>query len=235
MNKKLLANSSGETNSMMSTITRLQVAFPIENAFAAAAAAQRINGAYIKYAEADAENNRTIMHRALTSNPEYITDEDRKAGDDIRRYFKRVVFKILAGEPVNNFEQATATVVDLETTRNIIDIGLIASLPSVFATSRARDLTADRINFATGGYVGIVGERVDLRCEVMQCFYSIKWGCFYLTGITDGDQVIMWSSNQKTAVGTMAVVRGTVKNHKDNKTKLGRVKLTPINQIKEQQ
>jgi len=208
--------------------TKPQFQFPMDDVFAAAAMAQRIQGRYVKagYGYGDVQANRDLMMASLTTAPQEITDADRERGVEVRKYFRRILFKMLSGAHISAFEKTIADIIDNETIKTSMEFGVIAALPSICETSTARDTVESRINFARGGYVGIIGDRVEIAVEVLRSVYSQQWCCYFVVGITQDDQVIRWSGTRAPEVGARVTIRGTVKIHDDNKTKLGRVKVT---------
>lgn len=211
--------------------TTRTISYPMDAAFAASTAAYRINGdRYIKMAtEGVVEGprqrpNREIMIEALTTNPELVIDADRERGQEVRRYFRRVVFAMLSGQQVTSYQRTVADFIDNDTTRSALEIGVIASLPDAFVRGLSQMEVKQRIAFARGGQVGTFGSRLEITVEVLQTFYSQQWGCYYITGITPNDQVVRWSATRWTAT-KFATIRGTVKSYSENTTKLGRVKV----------
>ena len=105
------------------------------------------------------------------------------------------------------------------------DIAVIASLPATYNKSTKRDDVDRRINFARGGFVGVPGDKVTLNIEVLKQLWSEKFGTWYLTGITDEDQVVFFAHKTKYDIGTHLTITGGVKSHRDNSTQLTRVKV----------
>ena len=108
---------------------------------------------------------------------------------------------------------------------DMYDVAVITSLPSCYSRATARDEQNRRINFATGGFIGRIGEKVTTSIEVARCIYSHNWNTYYVTGITDNDEAVFFSYRQPMNVGDKVKVVGTVKAHKDNSTQFTRVKL----------
>jgi hypothetical protein len=106
------------------------------------------------------------------------------------------------------------------------DIAVIASLPSGYERGMKRATVKQRIEFATGGYIGQPSDRVTLTIEILKLNYSQKWNTTYFTGITNEDQVVFfpYNSTGKLDIGETYTIEGTVKAHRDNSTQLNRVK-----------
>ena len=113
--------------------------YSLDAALAASAAAYRINGAYLKYDQVATDSdgvpkpsNKTLMMEMLTTKPEMVTDADRAAAADIRRYFRRFVFALLSGDRVSPYERTIADFIDNDETKSWLELGIIASLPQAW-------------------------------------------------------------------------------------------------------
>jgi hypothetical protein len=73
-----------------------------------------------------------------------------------------------------------------DTIDSVFDVAVIASLPSCYERGVKRQTVEQRINFARGGYVGNVGDKVSTSIEVVKSVYSQNWNTNYITGITSG-------------------------------------------------
>ena len=201
----------------------------------AACAAQRVNGSYIKFAtvEVPSINGTVNVHkrtnRELTVEyldaQENITDADRTMAEEMRRYWNGKMFKVISGEYMNNFDRGIMELMQKETVTEGYDIAVIASMPGSYISSVKRDERDRRVKFSQGGYIGSVGERVNIQIEVLKCVYSQKWFTFFVTGITTSDQPVFFSYKQEVSVGSVLDIVGTVKRQDNNTTQLNRVKV----------
>ena len=193
--------------------------------WAAAAAAQRINGEYVKV-EGEKTPNRTIMMNFLQT-PELISEQDLEAGTEIRRYYNALTFKIMSGVKISEFDNNAMKVAQLEQIFSNYDLAVIASLPSCHQRSVARDKVNSRLTFETEGFVGKVGEKVTVEVEVVKCNYSANWNTYYITGITNDKKAVFFSYRQGMShrIGSIIKVAGRVKAHRDNSSQLTRVKV----------
>ena len=96
---------------------------------------------------------------------------------------------------------------------------------SRYEKSAKRDDVDRRINFARGGYVGDIGEKVSLNIEVLKSVWSQKWNTWYITGINSEDQVVFFACKESFDIGTHLTITGVVKGTRDNSTQLNRVKV----------
>jgi hypothetical protein len=208
-----------------------QVTYPTDVVFAAASYADRMNkGEYVKYKGGDPETNqiiytnRELMDRAL-ADQNLLNQVDRDAGEQVRRYYHSLTFKILKGIRLSEFDNTAMLIANKEQTAGNYDIAVAASLPSCHRRAMARDQANAKVAFATGGFIGTVGDKVSLTCEVVKANYSQQWGVFFITAITSQDQPIFFSYKKSIDAGASINIQGTVKAHRDSSTQLNRVKV----------
>ena len=202
--------------------------------FAAAYAAYRaVGNEYIKAGaytlDADGvavpkQSNRELMVRML-ADQSTLTDFDREMGEKIRTHFKGLMFKILGGKVLNEFDAKALALANGETVSER-DLGTVAYLPKGYESATVRQSVEERIADARGGYVGAVGDKVSFKGEVVRTVYSQQWACYFVTMITDNDQVVFFSNKSNPEVGSKIAAQGTVKaHHTDGKTQFNRVKI----------
>lgn len=216
---------------MAKRIRQPQVTYPTDVVFAAASYADRINGGdYIKYSVAPDENgnpvktNRELMSLALADQT-LITQADRDAGEVVRRYYHSLTFKILKGVRLSEFDNTAMLIANKEVIEGNYDVAVTVALPSCHRRAAARDQANAKVNFAQGGLIGSVGDKVKVSVEVIKCVFSQQWGVFFVTGITDQDQPVFFAFKKQVNMGDKMTVQGTVKAHRDNSTQLNRVKV----------
>jgi hypothetical protein len=202
-----------------------------DDVWGAACQAQRINNAYIKLSmlsESDKElnklSNRTIVE-SLLADPRMITTEDFEQGKKVRAFYQALTFKILQGKRLNEFDNTAMLLANRDVITSNYDLAVIASLPSCYERGVKRQTVDQRINFAQGGFIGKIGNKVSATVEVVKSVYSSKWVTNYITGITSDDQVVFFSYRTELPIGAMIDIYGTVKAHRDNTTQLNRVKV----------
>jgi hypothetical protein len=206
-------------------VTRI---WPTMDVVAAACAAQRVNGSYVKFVIEGCgsvkETNRELVYQYL-EDESFITDADRLMAEDIKEYFKGYTFKVLSGAYLSDFDRNTMKILEDEFTPEGYNVALLSSIPNNYLKAKKRDEADRRTRFAQGGYVGKIGERLNLQVEVIRCVFSQKWGIFYITAMTTSDQAVFFGYKQEVAVGTILNIIGTVKGFRDNQTQLNRVKV----------
>ena len=200
-----------------------------EDAWGAACQAQRLNQGYIKIDEdapAGESNRKLVMN--LLADPRMITTEDYEQGKLVRKYFQGYTFKILKGIKLSEFDNTAMLISNRDTIDTNFDIAILTSLPSSYERGMKRQTVDQRIAFAKGGYISVVGNKVSPTIEVLKSFYSQNWNTNYITGITSDDQVLFFAFKQPLEVGKMYDLYGTVKVHRDNVTQLNRVKVLSV-------
>jgi hypothetical protein len=205
-----------------------------DTVFAAAAAAFRLcAGKYIKAGTlsgytAEGQpipviSNRDFMVRAL-GDSSMVTEEDRALASNIRTHYKGLMFKILAGKVLNEFDAKSLALANGDTISDR-DIGTVAYLPVGYDRANAKQSVDDRISDARGGHIGQIGDKISFTGEVLRQIHSQQWNCYFTTVITDQDQVVFFSQKNQATVGSKIAGQGTVKtHHADGKTQLNRVK-----------
>jgi hypothetical protein len=204
--------------------------FNADDVWSAACAAQRINGAYVKLSmlsEADTTyklSNRQVVESLLVDTFN-ITDEDREQGKKVRAFYQALTFKILQGKRLNEFDHTAMLLANRDVITSNYDLAVICSLPSCYERGVVRQTVDQRINFARGGFIGKIGNKVSATVEVVKSVYSSKWVTNYITGITSDDQVVFFSYRTELPIGAMIDIYGTVKAHRETTTQLNRVKV----------
>jgi hypothetical protein len=205
--------------------------FNADDVWAAACAAQRINGSYVKLAvisESDptlTKLSNRMLAMQLLADPLSITDEAREEGVKVRAFYQALTFKILQGRKLNEFDNNAMVLSNRDVISSNYDLAVICSLPSCYERGVVRQSVDQRISFAKGGYISAVGNKVSATVEVLKSVYSQKWMTNFVTGITSDDQVVFFAYKSELPVGKMFDIYGTVKSQRDNTTQLNRVKV----------
>lgn len=210
--------------------------YSIADVFAAACAAQRINGEYLKsdditYYDDGHEYthkvnrvaNKTLVHQFLKGELG-MSLEDHEMGDKVMQFCRSLTFKLLTDKRLSDFEQTMLTIVEKSTTDSNYDIAVVASLPASYKRSLVRAEQNIRLREAAGCLEAPVGSKVELDVEVVRCNYSNEWGVFYVTAIADAG-VVYFARNTKVDVDSKIRIKGKVKRHKEDRTQLSHVKI----------
>lgn len=212
-------------------MVKTKVKYSIMQVLSAACAAQRINGTFFNsLSEGNPNNQKTnrqlVMDLLEDPNGSSITEDDVEQANKIKSHYAGLTFKVLSGGYINGFDLSVMKLLENETTDSFHAVAVMASLPNSYVIAHSRVIAEQRINFAQGGYVGTVGNKINLSCEVLKCIYSQKYNTYYINTITDNDEVVFFSYKQKIEIGSKINIAGNVKAHRDEKvTQLNRVKV----------
>lgn len=210
--------------------------YNIADVFAAAAAAYRVNGEYLKadditYYDDGHEYshkinrvaNKTLVHQFLKGELG-MTLEDHEMGDKVMQYCRGLTFKLLTDKRLSDFEATMLTIVEKSTTDSNYDIAVVASLPASYERSLVRAEQNIRLREAAGCIQAPVGSKIEMDVEVVRCNYSNEWGVFYVTAIADAG-LVFFARNTKIDIDSKIRIKGKVKRHKEDRTQLSHVKI----------
>jgi hypothetical protein len=212
--------------------------FAVADVWAAACAAQRINGEYLKDGRntlneqgevlSTTPRNRDVMLQFL-HHPECLLPEDIAEGAECQNFLRNdLTFRALKGQ-LNDFDQATSKVLAVEDRffpqKHKYELAVIACLPQSRLRSMARQEHQARIQMARGGTVGSVGDKVGMEVEIVSANYSQNYNIYWITAVNDADQPVFFSYRNPLVAGDRFSITGTVKGHRDGKTQLNRVKI----------
>lgn len=215
----------------------LQVGYAVSDVWAAACAANRINGGYVKeyvyeWDEATQTNkvakdkNRNIMMHFL-ANPTQLTVNDVEAGESLRNWLQNdITFRALKSQ-LTDFDSAAQKCLAVAdrffTVSHRYELAVIAALPNSQAKAKARETTQDRLRTTSGELIGNVGDKKQLNVEVIRTVFSKNWNVWFATAVTADNCAVFFSYKNPLTVGHFITIRGTVKAHKDGQTQLNRV------------
>lgn len=219
--------------------TAVAIMFKAEDVFAAACAAQRINGVYLKDAQTEMDPvtyetisvkqpNKVIMRQMLTEHAELITDVDRYNAQVVRNYFQCKLIEVLSNT-ANDFIRNAVDLASREefASNDWLGLATVACLPQSYERGLKRDerneIKSDAI--AVSKHFGKVGDRVAGECEIIDARYSQNWDTWYINA-KHGTDVILFAYKKELEVGKTYQFSGTVKGHRDDSvTQLNRVKI----------
>ena len=197
--------------------------------FAAAAAAHRVNGGYLKYTETNDQNltskvaNKILIRQFLDGDFD-IREQDREVGENVMQHCRSLTFKLLTDKRLSEFEQNMLSIVEKETLDSNYDIAIVSSLPASYDRAQVRSTIEVRLREAEG-LIGQVGDKVSVSAEVVKCYFSDNWGTHFVTAITDDNKQVFFAYRNKLEVGSNFTAEGKVKSQRDNATQLNYVKM----------
>lgn len=215
--------------------------FSTSDVWAAACAAQRINGEYLKHPQRVFDKDTGLTHDAkrrnrdimidFLANPAQLLVEDVVAGENCRKELEKdLSFRTLKGK-LTEFDQALSKVMTasnsghFDSANNKYELAVVASLPNSYQRLQRKQELVDRITESRGGFVATPGDKVTVKVEILGCNYSSNFNIYWITAITDQDQPVFFGFKNPMLVGVTVTVKGTVKAHRDDKTQLSRVKI----------
>lgn len=218
----------------VSTITEKVVnmkEFPTEKVLELACAAQRENGAYLKERETvyDSEYN-PIYHKhsnkmlmAWTLDPDsygtgrdrapclQILPEDVQQAEEIRKFFKRLMFSAIEGE--NEFNVNVNALLNSENIP-VNKFGYIACLPVSYLRELARNQVKKAAKTTEEGYLGNPKDTLfDLDCEILEVVKSRNFAGWNVCGVVN-NRLASWMSQIELKSGPCVIIKAKVKEHR---------------------
>jgi hypothetical protein len=197
--------------------------------FAAAAAAHRVNGGYLKYSETNDEAgtskiaNKVLIRQFLDGDFD-IREQDREVGEKVMQHCRSLTFKLLTDKRLSDFEQNMLSIVEKETVGSNFDIAIVSSLPAAYERTQIRNTVEVRLR-ETECLDGLVGDKVAISAEVVKCYFSDTWGTHFVTAITDDNKQVFFAYRNKLEIGSNFTAEGKIKAQRDNSTQLNYVKM----------
>ncbi len=216
--------------------------WPTEKVFAAAVLAHRTNDGYYKteafeYQSLNGDKidtikksrNLDLMRQYLTSEEDPCTKEDYLYAKTIIDYYQSKLLDLMSGK-LNTYSQAACHAANKETITDLIEVGLIASLPKAYKSSITFDSMLEKKEkaFSQSRYIGSVGETYQGKVKVISSVYSQKWFRHFHTvqDITTGN-VLNFSSANALELDKEITIKGKIKDHVNgNATRLNYVKIS---------
>jgi hypothetical protein len=210
--------------------------FPVQRALELACAAQRYNQCYQKESETlytdDGKamgykhSNKTLMiwtldqERRITADPQYLPpvietdDSDRLLTEDIRTYYRRLMFSVLA-QPENQFLQEILSLLNKETMKEN-KLGFVACLPHVYEKDRKRNDITKIIRECDNNYLGSKETKLmNLEATIVDCERSKNYDAYNILAIVD-NKLASWFSKFPIRQNRVEIVSAKVKDNNQN-------------------
>ena len=222
--------------------------FPTQQVLELACTAQRINGAYLKEHEhIHSEDGKflytkhgnkmmmlcTLDYTKWTADPSSaplplrVLPEDVTRAEEIKTYYKRLLFAAIDGE--NEFLTTINTILNSETVKEN-QFGYVACLPSVQARDAVQNQIKKIARHVEEGFLGNPGDRLaDLDCEILEVIKSKNFTGWNVCAIIN-NKMASWMSQVELKRGPCVVVKSRVKDnskhwkHQNDETRLNFVK-----------
>ncbi len=217
----------------------LQVGYSVDDVWAAAVLADRTNSGYVKETEYHLdlttgsqsvvrETNRFIVMDTLQNHPELVTDELRAEGQTLRNQLSQdLTLRTLKGKTTSfdaSIQQCLAVQDRFYTVSHRFELAVIPSLPrSMRETVRRADVNS--LLRECGPIAAKPGTRVDLAVRVVKSLYSQTYNTHFITAVTESNGAVMFTYRERFDFNTHLTIRGNVREHGTEMTRLNRVKV----------
>jgi hypothetical protein len=207
--------------------------FTADQVWACAAAAQRINGEYLKEDQwmhnatppylAKRANKALVKEWLRTNDFLEVTESDYAAGRKARDHFKGYTLLMIAGK-LNEFQQTALKIAtkDVFTGRDMYDFAVVSCLPSVAERDQQRTELKREI-YASEQLMGEVGDTIAGDITVIQCRYNQNYNKFRVQARMGDSFIDFWHTKELT--GELRI-KGKIKNVRSGE------KTTQLNYVK---
>lgn len=139
-----------------------------------------------------------------------VTDEDRELAQEIKKYFRKLMFSAVKGD--NDFHiEVNALLENGEVPTN--KFGFIACLPMVYRRDISKKQVDRKLKEIDDDYIGMPGEVIaDKDCEVLESIRSKHYEAFNILAIID-NKMVSWMSKLDLKIGDCVVQKAKIKEH----------------------
>jgi hypothetical protein len=208
----------------MSELSSTQIT--LNEAMAAAVAAQRINKKYVRKHDADLSNPempiksngqlmRMLLETGMADNNRICT-EDREEAARIIQYLEFKMVDLIAETLVDYWRECVLLtgkqVYDMNDYRSL---AFIASIPNSYWNAVNRDLVQDRILEASekSSHFGTVGEKTDLNIAILGNVYSKMYNKWYHTALTHTNNLVSFPMAEQLDESCLYTINGKIQKH----------------------
>jgi len=239
---------SCKIQSILTHTEREMKEFPTQQILELACAAQRVNGTYLKDSDPvyavdgqwmyNRQSNKLLMTYTVEPNlwredpkdapmPLKVSLEDSTLAEEIKKYYKRLLFAAIEGE--NEFQTTVNNLLNSDEI-SIKNFGFIACLPSVYARDKVHNEVKKASRKVEEGFLGKEGDRLaDLDCEILEVIKSKNFEGWNICAIIN-NKMASWMSQVELKRGPCVIVKAKVKaqgkhwKHQNDETRLNYVK-----------
>jgi hypothetical protein len=139
-----------------------------------------------------------------------VTDEDRQQAQEIKKYYRKLMFSAVKGD--NEFHtEVNALLENGEVATN--KFGFIACLPMVYKRDLSKKEFDRRIKIVDDDYIGMPGEiLIDKDCEILESIRSKHYEAFNILAIID-NKMVSWMGKADLKLGACVVQKAKIKEH----------------------
>ena len=207
--------------------------YTADQVWAAACAAYRVNGGYLKHSEVNDQGvitrhtNRDLVRRYLLDAGEhYVTATDRRQGTKCRLDLLKQATMSALRNRATEWDLLTAQMAGLEKITTDYEVSVITAMPKSHAQNLTRESVDGRLAYCDSTPVAPVNHRVDIEGEVVRSNYSSQYNTHYVTVITQDNRQVFFAYRERIEPGANIRICGRVKRHADRATQLSRVKIS---------
>ena len=212
--------------------------YTADQVWAAACAAYRVNGGYLKHPEVNDQGvitrhtNRDLVRRYLLDAGEhYVTAADRRQGTKCRLDLLKQATMSALRNRATEWDLLTAEMAGLGTITTDYEVSVITAMPKSHAQNLTRETVDGRLAYCDSTPVGPVNHRVDIVGEVVRSNYSSQYNTHYVTVITQDNRQVFFAYRERIEPGANIRICGRVKRHADRATQLSRVKISQQEEV----
>ena len=207
--------------------------YTADQVWAAACAAYRVNGGYLKHPEVNDQGvitrhaNRDLVRRYLLDAGEhYVTATDKRQGTKCRLDLLKQATMSALRNRATEWDLLTAQMAGLGTITTDYEVSVITAMPKSHAQNLTRESVDGRLAYCDSTPVAPVNHRVDIVGEVVRSNYSSQYNTHYVTVITEDNRQVFFAYRERIEPGANIRICGRVKRHADRATQLSRVKIS---------
>ena len=207
--------------------------YTADQVWAAACAAYRVNGGYLKHPEVTEEGrilrptNRELVRLYLTDeSAQFVTVADQKQGTKCRSDLLKQATMSALRNRATEWDLLTAEMASLKTVTTDYELSVITAMPKSHAQNLTRETVDGRLAYCDSTPVAPVNHRVDIVGEVVRSNYSNQYNTHYVTVITQDNRQVFFAYRERIEPGANIRICGRVKRHADRATQLSRVKIS---------
>ena len=142
-----------------------------------------------------------------------LAPEDTDQANEIRQFFKRLMFSAVAG--TSEFETEVNSLLESENVP-ANKVGYIACLPSVYQRERAKKAVKKNLADCDSERLGEQGSNIlDKDCEIIEVKRSKNFDAWNVLAIID-NKIVSWFNKFELKVGPAVLVKGKIKDYRDN-------------------
>ena len=195
----------------------------LKDAMAAAVAAQRVNGSYIKrYDAKEGElSNGALMREFLNAEMKNfnIFEADYAVASEILEYLDSKMIELIAGT-LHDYWKNLVLLTEQKTIKSddFKTLALIASVPNSYKNAIGRENAREEIRqiAENSHHIGKVGDNIAAEVIIKSAVYSANYNKWYHTALTNDQNLVCFPLSEQLERGTVVSLTARVHKHDDN-------------------